>query len=95
MCKTSIYSKEEPQSKIKLLCSFRNYLVMKGLIITYKSKRLEIAQMILYRGQVEKIMKNPYYAACIVLKFLGTIIVLCLWEIILLTHNISNKYCMI
>ena len=68
---------------------------MKGLIITYKSKRLEIAQMILYRGRVEKIMKNPYCAACIVLKFLGTIMVLCIWEIILLTHNISNEYCTI
>ena len=45
--KTSIYWEKEPQNKIiKILCSFRNYLVMKGLIITYKSKRVEIAQRV-------------------------------------------------
>ena len=42
--KTSIYWEKELQSQIKFLCSFRNYLVMKGLIITYKNKRVEITQ---------------------------------------------------
>ena len=42
--KTSIFWEKELQSKIKFLCSFRNYLVMKCLIITYKHKRVEIVQ---------------------------------------------------
>ena len=42
--KTSIYWEKELQSQIKFLCSFRNYLVMKGLIIIYKNKRVEITQ---------------------------------------------------
>lgn len=48
------------------------FLVMKGLIIAYKSKRLKITQMILSG----KIMKNPDYEACFVLYFLGVIMVL-------------------